>query len=90
MADFQLGEKVRVGFNPPHPDLRVPNQVNGMAPGRGEYQTEALSGVILAALADDKYMVEVELKSVGVRNGREIVNVSHRKRIVSAEKLEKS
>ncbi len=88
VAKFNAGDRVRVGFNPPAPDLRVPNQVNGVAPGRGKFQTEPLSGVVLAAVDDNSYLVEVELKSVGVRNGREIVNVSNRKRVVPAEKLE--
>jgi hypothetical protein len=88
VAKFAAGDKVLVGFNPPAPDLRVPNQVNGVAPGRGVYQTEPDPGIILAALEDGSYLVEVELRRDFERNGRKQVAVSHRKRVVAERKLE--
>ena len=88
MAKFAIGDKVWVGFNPPMPDLKVPNQVNGTAPGRGKYKTKPDPGVILAAMEDDSYLVEVELRREFERNGRNQVAVSHRKRVVPERKLE--
>lgn len=88
VAKFAVGERVRVGFNPPRPDLRVPEQVNGTMPGRGIYQTAPDPGVILAVMDDGAYLVEVELRCKSVRNGREIEAVSHRKRVVPERKLE--
>jgi hypothetical protein len=78
---------VRVGFNPPRPDLRVPDQVNGVAPGRGDYQTEATPGTVLAVL-NDGYLVEVELSVTHDRGGRPNVVKSLRKRVIKEEKLE--
>lgn len=88
VAKFALGDKVLVGFNPPVPDLRVPNQVNGSYPGKGIYQTVPDAGVILAAHEDGSYLVEVELRREFERNGRKQVAVSHRKRVVPERKLE--
>lgn len=89
-AKFKAGQPVLIGFNPPRPDVRVPEQVNGTNPGRGDYQTRPDKGVVLEVREADEtvsYLVEVELYTVSQRNGREVKTVSHRKRIVPEHKL---
>lgn len=90
VAKFQAGQQVLVGFNPPRPDLRVPEQANGANPGRGEYQTRPDKGIVLEVQESEaaiNYLVEVELYNVSQRNGREVKITSHRKRIVPEHKL---
>lgn len=84
MAKFAVGQRVEIGFNPPRPDLRVPNQANGVSPGRGDFQTKPDQGVILEVREPGPfYLVEVELEAV---HGNRVVK-SFRKRVVSEEKL---
>lgn len=88
VAKFAVGQSVEVGFNPPTPDLRVPLQANGKFPGKGTYQTKPNAGRVLAMHDEEgSYLVEVELKSVAQRNGREVVSTSYRKRVVHESKL---
>ncbi len=90
MARFRVGEKVRVTFNPPKPDLRVANQVNGVAPGRGEYQTEPTLGTIVEIHdgATTNYLVDVELSAEHERGGKVYSVKSVRKRVIAENKLE--
>ena len=64
MAKFAVGQAVEIAFNPPRPDLRVPDQANGKYPGRGDYQTRPNRGVVLEVHETAQgmvYLVEVEL-----------------------------
>ena len=91
MAKFAVGQAVRVGFNPPRPDLRVADQVNGKAPDRGEYQTVPNPGVVIEVHereAGVSYLVDVELSITHDRGGKPYVVKSMRKRIVDEAKLE--
>jgi hypothetical protein len=87
VAKFAVGQRVRALFNPPKPDLRVPDQVNGAAPGRGDYQTEPVMGEVLEVLSNG-YLVEVELSITHDRGGRPHVVKSLRKRVIKEEKLQ--
>ena len=88
MAKFDVGQSVQVAFNPPRPDIRVPDQVNGKAPGRGDFKNKADRGVISGVLDNDNYLVEVELHSEYDRgDGKKKIVTSHRKRIISEAKL---
>lgn len=90
MARFTAGQRVKVAFNPPAPDIRVPNQVNGSAPGRGEYQTAPEFGTVVEALLSEtgaRYLVDVELAITHERNGKPHVIRSVRKRVIAEEKL---
>jgi hypothetical protein len=86
MAKFQVGQRVEIAFNPPIPDPRVPNQMNGKAPGRGEYKTTPDFGEILEAQerADGfSYLVAVEL--VQMAGKRKVKSV--RQRVIPEAKL---
>ena len=93
MANFAVGQAVEVDFNPPRPDLRVPNQANGVAPGRGDYQTRPDRGVVLEARETPNglhYLVEVELSvesGIDHLSGRPRVVTSRRKRVIHESKL---
>jgi ribosomal protein L21E len=82
MAKFSVGQRVEIAFNPPTPDPRVPNQVNGKFPGRGEYKTSPDFGEILADMGDG-YLVAVEL--VAVHGKRKVKSV--RQRVIPEAKL---
>lgn len=90
MAKFTVGQRVEVAFNPPRPDLNVPAQANGTAPGRGDYQTRPDLGTIVEAIEAEngcRYLVDVELSVEHTRNGKPHVVKSLRKRVVAEEKL---
>lgn len=90
MAKLKVGQAVQIAFNAPRPDLRVPNQANGASPGRGDYQTEPETGVVLEVGETDSgpiYLVEVELRSKYERNGVMRERVSFRKRHIPESKL---
>lgn len=93
MAKFAVGQSVLIAFNPPAPDLRVPDQVNGKAPGRGDYQTQAERGIVLEvadAPAGVRYLVEVELvreSDPDPFTGKTRVVTSRRKRVIPEAKL---
>ena len=74
--------------NPPTPDPRVPDQVNGRALGRGEYKHKPDNGEVLAVLEQDQYMVLVELEQEYEKpNGKKGKVISHRKRVIPEAKL---
>jgi hypothetical protein len=86
VAKYSAGQAVMVAFNGRAPDLRVPDQVNGRYPGKGEYQTEANEGVILEIRENGNgvfYLVDVHLT---IRHGSRLVE-SWRKRVISEDKL---
>lgn len=86
MAKFAVGQRVEIAFNPPTPDPRVPDQMNGKAAGRGEYQTVADCGEILETreAADGcAYLVAVEL--VAMAGKRKVKSV--RQRVIPEAKL---
>lgn len=91
VAKFAAGQRVEVAFNPPRPDLRVPNQANGSQPGRGEYQTAPDKGVIVEVretAADVFYLVEVELHARHRSGtGADRIVTSYRKRVIHESKL---
>ena len=91
MAKFAAGTRVEIAFNPVRPDLRVPDQANGLLPGRGEYQTKPDHGVILEVretAADVFYLVEVELSVHSTSaSGAKRVNTTFRKRVIHESKL---
>lgn len=89
-AKFTVGQRVELAFNPPRPDLSVPSQANGIAPGRGEYQTRPDYGTIIEAIEADgghRYLVDVELAVEHTRNGQPFTVTSVRKRVVDEGKL---
>jgi hypothetical protein len=86
MAKFSVGQRVEIAFNPPTPDPRVPDQVNGKFPGRGQYQTSPDFGEILEAheLPDGcAYLVAVDL--IAVHGKRKVKSV--RQRVIPEAKL---
>jgi hypothetical protein len=83
MAKFAVGQRVEIAFNPPTPDPRVPDQMNGRARGRGEYQTEPNFGEVLGEMAGDSYLVAVEL--VAMAGKRKVKSV--RQRVIPEAKL---
>lgn len=90
MAKFVVGQSVAVAYNPATPDPRVPNQVNGKAPGSGNFQTAPDPGVVLEVRETEGgtfYLVEVELSVTHDMGGRKRVVRSHRKRVVHESKL---
>jgi hypothetical protein len=90
MAKFSVGQRVEIAFNPPTPDPRVPDQVNGKAPGRGQYQTKPNFGEILEARETAEgcsYLVAVELLQPFERNGKKRVAKSVRQNVISEAKL---
>lgn len=91
MAKFAAGQRVEVAFNPPRPDLRVPDQANGKASGRGEYQTAPDKGVVVEVRETSTgvfYLVEVELHARHrSATGADRVVTSYRKRVVPESKL---
>ena len=91
MAKFAAGQRVEVAFNPVRPDLRVPDQANGKAPGRGEYQTAPDKGEILEVRetgSDVFYLVEVELHARHrSATGADRLVKSLRKRVIHESKL---
>lgn len=90
MAKFTVGQRVEIAFNPPTPDPRVPDQVNGKARGRGDYQTKPNLGEVLEAResADGcSYLVAVELVQPFERNGKKQVAKSVRQRVIPEAKL---
>lgn len=90
MAKFSVGQRVELAFNPPRPDLSVPSQANGVAPGRGDYQTRPDYGTIIEAIEAEsgyRYLVDVELAVEHTRNGKPFIVNSVRKRVVDEGKL---
>mgnify|MGYP001222834600 CR=1 FL=1 len=77
-----------VAHNPPTPDPRVPDQVNGRAPGRGQFKTKPDRGEILAVMEQGNYLVLVELEQRFERDGKKRKVVSHRKRVIPEAKLQ--
>jgi hypothetical protein len=82
MAKFAVGQRVEIAFNPPTPDPRVPDQVNGRAAGRGEYKTTPDFGEVLGEMAGG-YLVAVEL--VQMAGKRKVKSV--RQRVIPEAKL---
>jgi hypothetical protein len=82
MAKFAVGQRVEIAFNPPTPDPRVPDQMNGRARGRGEYQTEPNFGEVLGEMVGG-YLVAVEL--VQMAGKRKVKSV--RQRVIPEAKL---
>lgn len=90
MAKFAVGQRVDVLYNPPAPDPRVPDQVNGRARGRGEYKAKPDPGEILEARDTPQgvmYLVAVELSQPYERNGKKGVAKSIRQRVIPESKL---
>lgn len=90
MAKFAVGQRVEIAFNPQTPDPRVPNQINGKAAGRGDYQTKPNFGEVIESRenADGcSYLVAVELVQPCVRNGKKLNVKSVRQRVISESKL---
>ncbi len=88
MPKFSVGQPVLVVNNPPTPDPRVPDQLNGRALGRGEYKLKPDPGEILAVMEQEQYMVLVELvQEYEKPNGKKGQIVSHRKRVIPEAKL---
>jgi len=90
VAKFAVGQRVELAFNPPRPDLRVPDQASGAAPGRGDYQTRPDHGTVIEAIEAEggaRYLVDVELSIEHTRNGKPFAVKSHRKRVVQEDKL---
>jgi len=90
MAKFSVGQSVEIAFNPPTPDPRVPDQVNGRFPGRGEYQTKPEKGEVLEVHELEEatqYLVLVNIERIETRTGKPYVVVSKRKRLLSEAKL---
>lgn len=90
MAKFSVGQRVEIAFNPPRPDLSVPNQANGVAPGRGDYQTRPERGTVVEAIEAEngaRYVVDVELVVEHTRNGKPYEVRSVRKRVIQEQKL---
>lgn len=90
MSKFAPGQRVEIAFNPPTPDLRVPNQVNGTAPGRGEFQAKPDFGEVLEVHERENgvdYMVAVELSAYSERFGRKVETKSVRRRVIPEAKL---
>jgi hypothetical protein len=82
MSKFAVGQRVEIAFNPLTPDPRVPDQVNGKAAGRGEYQTAPNFGEVLADMGGN-YLVAVEL--VQMAGKRKVKSV--RQRVIPEAKL---
>lgn len=88
MSKFSVGQSVLVAYNPPTPDPRVPDQMNGRALGRGEFKTKPDKGEILAVMEQGNYLVLVELVQKFERMGKKGEIVSHRKRVIPEAKLQ--
>lgn len=91
MAKFAMGQRVQIAFNPPTPDPRVPDQVNGRYPGRGDYQTKPDTGEIVEVRETETgvfYMVDVELVAEHAQpTGRVVAVKSIAKRVIPEAKL---
>lgn len=88
---FEVGQRVEIKFNPQTPDPRVPDQVNGKAPGKGNYQTEPDFGKIIEVRLTESgtfYDVLVDLVRYDLRDPKNPIPVlSKRRRIIPEEKL---
>lgn len=90
VAKLAVGQRVSVAFNGPTPDLRVPNQANGKAPGTGHFQTSPDMGEVLEVRETDGgtfYLVLVELVAYHDIGGKKRAVKSLRKRVIHESKL---
>jgi len=91
MPLFKVGQRVEISFNPQTPDPRVPNQMNGVAAGRGEYQERPNVGEILEVHElehENQYLVLVDLNRIEHRTpGKPYIVTSKRKQLHSEAKL---
>lgn len=90
VAKLAVGQRVSVAFNGPTPDLRVPNQANGNAPGKGNFQTSPDQGEVLEvreAEGGTFYLVQVELVMHHDIGGRKKAVKSLRRRVIHESKL---
>jgi len=101
MAKFKVGQSVKIAFNPPTPDPRVPQQSAPWVDYKGRRwpacpgdvigQTEPESGQILEVRENEGsstfYLVAVFLRQESEQYGRKIVTESVRKRVIPEAKL---